>query len=158
VRALAAGVRRPNRGRYVRADTDEPDRKTGLVLPNGRAVGCITVWCDVLDLHAHQVARAQLAIDRQIEERQVPCAPCQLQPRPNGPNVLRLQRWLRSDQLALVPGSASGRDRTGVVNGFHGPSPVSSEKAKHAPAFKRWPGACRVSERSGHDALDCGLG
>jgi hypothetical protein len=56
----------------------EPDRKTGLVLPNGRTIDSIAMWCDVLDLEAHQVAAAQLAIDRQIEERQVPGAPCEL--------------------------------------------------------------------------------
>jgi hypothetical protein len=30
------------------------------------------MWRDVLDLEAHHVAATQLAIDREIEERQVP--------------------------------------------------------------------------------------
>jgi hypothetical protein len=111
----------------------EPDRKTGLVLPNGRTVDGIAMWRDVLDLEAHHVAATQLAIDREIEERQVPHPPCELQLRPNGPDVLRLQRWLRADQLALIPGSAPGRDNAGLVDGLHGPSPVWSEKAEHAP-------------------------
>jgi hypothetical protein len=83
----------------------EPDRKNSLVLPNCRAFDCIAVWRDVLDLEAHHVAATQLAVDREIEERQVPRASCELQPRANGPDVLRLQRWFRADQLALIPGS-----------------------------------------------------
>jgi hypothetical protein len=47
----------------------EPDRATGLALPNGRTVDCVAMWRDVLDLEAHHVAPAQLAIDREIEER-----------------------------------------------------------------------------------------
>ena len=87
----------------------EPDRATGLVLPNGRPVNRIAMWCNVLDPEAHHVAATQLAIDREIEERQIPRPPCELQPRPNGPDVLRLEWWLWSDQLALVSCSPFGR-------------------------------------------------
>jgi hypothetical protein len=76
----------------------------------------------------------QLAIDRKIEERHVPRAPSNLQSSLNRPDVLRLQRWFRSDELALVPGSAWGSDGAGLVDGLHGPSPVCSEKTQHAPA------------------------
>jgi hypothetical protein len=120
----------------------EPHRKTGCVLPNGRTVDGIAMWRDVLDLEAHHVAPAQLAVDREIEEREVPRAPSELQARPNGPDVLRLERWLRSDQLTLVPGPALRRDGAGLIDGLHGPSPVSSEKAEHAPASKPWLDAC----------------
>jgi hypothetical protein len=34
----------------------ESDRKTGLVLPNGRTVDSIAMWCDVFDLEPHDVA------------------------------------------------------------------------------------------------------
>jgi hypothetical protein len=46
-------------------------------LPNRRTVDGIAVWCDVLNLEAHHVAATQLAIDREIEQRQVPSAPCE---------------------------------------------------------------------------------
>jgi hypothetical protein len=72
----------------------EPDRPTRLVLPNGRAVDGIAMWCHVLDPEAHHFAATQLAVDREIEERQVPHPPRELQPHPNGPDMLRLQRWL----------------------------------------------------------------
>jgi hypothetical protein len=110
----------------------EPDRKLGLVLPNGRPVDRIAMRRDILDSKAHQVSATQLAIDREIEERQVSRAPCELQSSSNGPDVLRLQRWFRSDELALVPGPALGRDGADLVDGLHGPSPISSEKAEHA--------------------------
>jgi hypothetical protein len=70
----------------------EPDRKTGLVLANGRTVYGIAMWRDVLDPEPHHIAATQLAVDREIEERQFPRAPCELQPRPNGPDLLRLER------------------------------------------------------------------
>ena len=129
-----------------------------VVLPNGRSVDGVAVWCDVVDPEAYYIAATQLAIDREIEERQIPRATRKLQPRPDRPDVLRLERWFRSDQLALVPGSASQRGGVGFVDGFHGPSPVSSEKAEHAPPSKRWPDACRVLRRSGQNALDSGMG
>jgi hypothetical protein len=103
-------------------------------LPNGRTVDSVAMWCDVLDLETHYVAATQLAIDRKIEERQVSRAPRELQSSSNRPDVLRLERWFRSDELALVPGSAWDRDGAGLVEGLHGPSPVCSEKAEHAPA------------------------
>jgi hypothetical protein len=56
----------------------EPDRKTGLALPNGRTVDGLSIWRDVLDFEAHHVAAAQLAINCEIEERQVARAPCKL--------------------------------------------------------------------------------
>jgi hypothetical protein len=77
----------------------EPDRKLGLVLPNGRPVDRRAMRRDILDSKAHQVAATQLAIDREIEERQISRAPCELQSSSNGPDVLRLQRWFRSDEL-----------------------------------------------------------
>ena len=91
----------------------EPDRKTGLVLPNGRAVDGVPMWRYVLDLEAHHDAATQLAIDRKIEERQVPRAPCELQARPMaqtcfgwsggfGPISLPLFQGRRCARTALV--------------------------------------------------------
>jgi hypothetical protein len=82
----------------------EPDRKTGLVLPHGRTVQSIAMWCDVFDLETHDVAATQFAIDREIEERQIPSWPCKLQPGSNGPDLLRLQRGLGPISLPLFQG------------------------------------------------------
>jgi hypothetical protein len=91
---------------------------------------------DVLDPKPHHVAATQLAVDREIEERRIPRASCELQSSPDGPDVRRLQRWFRSDELALVPGSAWGRDGAGLVDGLHGPSPISSEKGRTCSGVK----------------------
>jgi hypothetical protein len=66
------------------------DRKTGLALPNGGTVDGIAMRDDVLDLEAHHVTATQLAIDRDVEKRQVSRAPRELQSSSNGPDALRL--------------------------------------------------------------------
>lgn len=67
-----------------------PDPPTRLALPNGRAIDGIAMWRDALDLEVDQVAATRLAIDREIEERQVPRPPRELQPGLNRPDLLRL--------------------------------------------------------------------
>jgi hypothetical protein len=135
----------------------KPDRPTGFALPNGGTVDRITMGRDVLDLEAHQVAATQLAINRQIEERQVSLAPCELQPCPNRPNVLRLQRWFRSDPLGLVPGFAWGRDAAGPIDGLHRPSPILFGEGRACSGAQTVAQVSLVSERSGDDALGGGL-
>jgi hypothetical protein len=61
---------------------------------------------DVLDLEGHHVAATQLAIDGQIEHGKVSRSTFYHQPGSDRPHVLRSQRGLRADQLALVPGRA----------------------------------------------------
>ena len=53
---------------------------------------------------AHQIAAAQLAVDRQVEHGQVADLMPVLQVESNGPDILWLERWLLADQLAFVPG------------------------------------------------------
>lgn len=52
----------------------------------------------------HHITAAQLAVDRQIEESEIPFFAVDLQLRPNRPNVARSQRRLGTDELALVSG------------------------------------------------------
>ncbi len=57
-----------------------------------------------------EVAGSQLAVERQIQQSQVANSVRNLEPDPNGPDLLGFERWFRSDQLAPVPrccGSAS---------------------------------------------------
>lgn len=49
----------------------------------------------------------QLAVDRKIEHGEVAKAALMLHPGSNGPNVLRLERRLWSDEPTAVPGDAS---------------------------------------------------
>jgi hypothetical protein len=65
--------------------------------------------CDVGDAEADQVAAAQLAVDAEVEQRQVADAARELQRAANGPDILNPQRRLGADQLALVPGRGVAR-------------------------------------------------
>jgi hypothetical protein len=61
------------------------------------------------------VAAAQLAVDRQIEQRQLSRLPGHAQLSANGPDLVQLQRRLLANQLAFVPRLMCGRDESLVV-------------------------------------------
>ena len=77
----------------------------GLLLHDDRSSGDSIAVGDVANSQLHEVAAAQLAADRQVEERQLALSICQFEPNANGPNFAKLERRLLADQLALVPGS-----------------------------------------------------
>ena len=60
----------------------------------------------IIDPQLDQVAAAQLGIYGQVKQRQVPSRFLELQPDPNGPDLLQLQGRLLTDDLALVPRDA----------------------------------------------------
>ena len=60
--------------------------------------------CNVLNFQPNEVTPAQLAVDGQVEQSEVPGPVPELQANPNGPNLPRLQRWLLAKQLASIPG------------------------------------------------------
>jgi len=62
----------------------------------------------VSDAQLDQVASAQLAIYPEIKERKFPQAALHLKPNSACPDLLKLERRLLADELALIPGS--GRD------------------------------------------------
>ena len=66
------------------------DGPAGLPLAHCRSVNRIPVRSDILHLEAHHVTTPQLAIDCQIEERQIPDPLSELQACPYGPNMPRL--------------------------------------------------------------------
>jgi hypothetical protein len=82
----------------------EGNRPTGLLLddrrsrPNGHP-------CDhVIQPQLYEIAAAQLAVDREVEQREITYAMVDGQPRSDFPDVLGLQRRLRADDAAGVPG------------------------------------------------------
>ena len=81
----------------------EPNRATGLPLPDGCPVECIAMRSDIGHSQADDIASAQFAVDGDIEQRQVAFLFGELEPRPNGPYMLWLKRRLLADELALVP-------------------------------------------------------
>jgi hypothetical protein len=88
----------------------EHHRPTGFLLAYGGAGNGMALWRDVGDAQADQVAAAQLAVDAEVEQRQVADATRELQRAANGPDILNPQRRLGADQLALVSGRAAWRD------------------------------------------------
>jgi hypothetical protein len=85
----------------------KPDRPTGLLLPHCDAIDSMSARCDVFDPKCDDITTPQLAVDCQIEHRQVSRPPLNLQSGTDRPNMFWPQRWLLSDELALVPGLSS---------------------------------------------------
>jgi hypothetical protein len=59
---------------------------------------------DIAYTQIDEIATAQLAINREVEHCEVSGLMRVLQLNPDGPDVLRLQWWLLTNQLAFVPG------------------------------------------------------
>jgi hypothetical protein len=76
-----------------------------LPLADRSSIERAAMRCDVGDHQAYEIASAQLAVDRQIEEGQVPNSPVDMQAGPNSPNMPWLERWLRTNQLGFIPGT-----------------------------------------------------
>jgi len=82
----------------------EFDRPACLLLADCRPVHGVAVRGDILDLQAHNVAAAELAVDRDIEERQIPSAAGDLKARPDRPDVLGLEWGLAPVNFPLFQG------------------------------------------------------
>lgn len=58
---------------------------------------------DVSDLEGDEIASAKLAVDIQVEEREISHPPFHLQPDTQRPDVMHFEGCLLPDDLALVP-------------------------------------------------------
>jgi hypothetical protein len=101
----------------------EPDRNARLFLPDGGAIDGVSMGRDVVDLESYDITPAQLAVDGEIEHRQVSGASLDLQLGPDRPNMLWSQRGLCPDQLAFVPGASFGGSEIRIVFVLHGHTP-----------------------------------
>jgi hypothetical protein len=106
----------------------EPDRPARLLLTDGGAIHGITTRGHILDADGDHVAAAQLAVDCQIEESEIPLLTLHLQLGSDRPDVAGTQRRLRADEFPLVPGYASGLVTGGCRFLFHGLSPSLRER------------------------------
>jgi hypothetical protein len=95
----------------------EADRMSGLLLSYGGTVERVSIRPiaqearlrrDIVDANRDQVAAAQLAVDCEIEQREIARTVLELQLGPDRPDVARPERRLGPDQLALVPRRATG--------------------------------------------------
>src|SRR5215467_6034624 len=76
----------------------ELDRTSRLLLPNRRPIDGVSPRGDIVHLKGNDITAAQLAVDGQVEHRQVSGATLYLQSRPYRPDVFRSERRLRTDQ------------------------------------------------------------
>jgi hypothetical protein len=76
---------------------------------------------DVLDFQAHHIASPKLAVDREIEKREVAHLALHLEPRADCLDVLGLQGRFRADELALVPRTARGGGGIHVLKSTESP-------------------------------------
>ena len=81
----------------------KPNWPTRPFLPNSRTIHRVATWGNVIDADSDDIAATQLAVDCQIEKRQIPLLALYLEPHSDRPDVARAQRWLSTDKLALVP-------------------------------------------------------
>jgi hypothetical protein len=74
-----------------------------------RARGDSIAMSDIANAQLHEIAAAQLAVDRQIEQREFALAIAQLEANAYCPNLPEFERCVLPDQLSLVPGIAAAR-------------------------------------------------
>ena len=74
-----------------------------LLLPNCRAIDRMAVRRNVIHFQPNDVAAPELAVDRQIEQREIALPSFELQLAADRPNVFRAQWRLCAGKLALVP-------------------------------------------------------
>jgi len=79
-------------------------RPAGLLLPDDRSVYSISPRSNILDADADDIAASELAIDRQIEQRQITRSPCELELCSNCSHVFRPQRRLGANEITFAPG------------------------------------------------------
>ena len=62
---------------------------------------------EFVDLQPHEIAAPEFAVDREVEQGQVAGSALHLEPDPDRPHVLRLQRALLPNEAPFVPGIAT---------------------------------------------------
>jgi hypothetical protein len=70
------------------------------------AVSHVTAYGDVIDPKADEIAAAQLAVDGEVEHRQIALVVLDLKSDANGPDLFRPQGPLLANETAFVPRDA----------------------------------------------------
>jgi hypothetical protein len=103
-----------------------------LVLDYDGPRGDLVAVADVADPERHEVASAKLAVDAQVEERELAYSTLHLKTNSKGPYVLELERSLLTDELALVPRLAMGGIPMMFSHRVEGPQRCASAMRSHA--------------------------
>jgi hypothetical protein len=81
----------------------ELDRPARLLLHDRRSRPHPAAADQFADPDLHDVTTTQFVVDRKVEERPVAITPFSIEPEPDGPNPLRLERALRANHTSGVP-------------------------------------------------------
>jgi hypothetical protein len=87
----------------------ELHRPLGFRLHDNRARRDSIAVGDITDAQLHEIAAAQFAVERQIEQREFALAITNFEANPNRPNVPEFERRFLTNQLAFIPGIAAAR-------------------------------------------------
>src|ERR1017187_7668181 len=87
----------------------ELHRPLGFRLHDNRARRDSIAVGDITDAQLHEIAAAQFAVERQIEQREFALAITNFEANPNRPNVPEFERHFLPNQLAFIPGIAAAR-------------------------------------------------
>jgi len=79
------------------------DRPASLLLSYRRPMFDRAIGCYIFDRQSEEIAAAQLAVDCKVEHCEIARTIAELKAGTNGSDVLRLERWLLSNELTLVP-------------------------------------------------------
>jgi hypothetical protein len=82
----------------------EADGLLRLVLHHQGAGDGMATMRHVADLQSDKVTASELAVDGEVEHCQLADAMFKVEPNPEGPDFLQLERRLGVNKLALVPG------------------------------------------------------
>src|SRR5215471_1020960 len=117
----------------------ELHRPARLLLTDGRAVTNPSADADIIDLQLHEIATPEFAVDREVEQGEVAGSALHLEPDPDRPHVLGLQRALLPNKAPFVPGIATRHRRLVAIE--HDrllgtdralPAPVTPRPAGHS--------------------------
>ena len=106
VKRAAAALQPSQKASASRLKQFELDGSPCLLLNDHSACSDTTAGHEIADAYLHQITSSKFAIDREVEESPVPQATLSIKPKSNSPNLLRLQRALRTQLVACIPSGA----------------------------------------------------
>jgi len=89
----------------------ETHRSARLLLSDGRSVHRVAARRHVIDAQGNDITAAQLAVDSEVEERQIALSIRHLELSSYRPDVAWSQRWLGADELSFIPRHANWLDK-----------------------------------------------
>ena len=110
------------------------NRTAGLVLDNRRSVSHATARSYVVDPKADEIAATKLAINGEVEQRQIAFAALYLKADTDGPHLFRPKGVLLANETAFVPCDAGSV--VALDFGGHGRPPRPTTPSA-SPSFRR---------------------